>query len=274
MRFNFIAVNYNGAELTLNLLRSIKALARDDGDTVITVIVDNDSSPDDRMRLEAFIGEDEETVLLPQDKNVGYFGGLNAGLAALEGEDKEHSYTIIGNNDLTFRPDFLTELKKCRPVHGVMVLAPDVVTLDGQHQNPLVRRKLPAWHKYRADLYFANYYTTQLIRTITSLVARLFPSRPRPAPSSNETEIIKLGIGACYVLTPSYFISFARLDDRVFLWGEEVLLAHQIESVGGSILYCPNLKVTHCESASVRHIQSKSRFEMVKASYRIYRDYL
>ena len=85
---------------------------------------------------------------------------------------------------------------------------------------------------------------------------------------------IKRGIGACYVLTPCFFQHYQRLDDRVFLWGEEALLSHQVESAGGSTLYDPSIRVIHCESASVRFIQKRERYEIVKASYKIYKPYL
>lgn len=279
MQFNFVVVNYNGSELTIDLLQSIKALDREADDIVRVVIVDNDSLPTDRLRLEEFVRGDDMVTLFGLEKNIGYFGGLNAGLDVLS--NKECSYTIIGNNDLKFSQNFLSELKKCRPDQRIMVLAPDVITLDGRHQNPLARKKLPAWHKVRSDIYFRNYYFTQSIRVamqflqgVKFLARRLVPIKHAISSVETAAEVIKLGIGACYILMPSYFERIERLDDRVFLWGEEVLLAHQVESAGGLIMYCPSLKVTHCESASVRSIETRARFEIVKASYKVYREYL
>ena len=63
------------------------------------------------------------------------------------------------------------------------------------------------------------------------------------------------------------------LDDSVFMWGEEVLLAHQVEVAKGVITYDPSLYVLHMESASVNKISSRKSFKMTKASYKIYRDY-
>lgn len=273
MQFNFIAVNYNGAQLTRGLLESIRTLHRSDGDSVHTIVVDNNSDAGDLAELASYIREDEGEILLPLDRNAGYFAGLNAGLAILD--DKESAFTIVGNNDLVYQDDFLIQLGEYKPRENVMVLAPDVVTLDGRHQNPLVRKRLPAWHKVRADLYFANYYITQCVRGMGGIASRLSPRRSsRKQELPFEAEEIKLGIGACYVLVPAYFEACKKLDDRVFLWGEEVLLSNQVETAGGSILFYPGLKVTHCESASVRHIQSRSRFEILKASYKVYREYL
>jgi len=89
----------------------------------------------------------------------------------------------------------------------------------------------------------------------------------------NKTKI-RMGIGACYVLTQNFFKNFELLDNEVFMWGEEAVFANQIEKVNGDVFYIPELKVFHEENASVRKIPSKERFELVKKSYKKYKKYL
>ena len=83
-----------------------------------------------------------------------------------------------------------------------------------------------------------------------------------------------MGFGACYILTENFFKYFNVLDDRVFLWGEEALLAGQVASVGGKILYDPTIIVQHNESGSVAIIPSKQTYRITRQSYRIYSRYL
>ena len=90
----------------------------------------------------------------------------------------------------------------------------------------------------------------------------------------NKQMIINRGIGACYFLTDSFFEHYEQLDDRVFLWGEEALLSHQVEIVDGKILYAPSLVVEHAESGTVKKMLTRDRYERVKQSYKIYREYL
>lgn len=270
--FTFIAVNYNGASHTRKYLESVEALSKDVGDEVKAIIVDNQSSEDDKRQVLAFSKNLNYCHVIELEKNIGYFKGLNAALQTLQCSADD--YVIIGNNDLTFNSDFLVNLKKIEYAQDVLVIAPNIITLDGRRQNPHVISKVGRLDKVKADFYFLNYYLTQSIRVMNRLLKRLKRGGEKvPAPEFGQMRI-KRGIGACYVLTPHFFRHFDRLDDRVFLWGEEALLSHQVESVAGATLYDPTIKITHHESASVSFIDSKARYKIVKESYKIYRDYL
>lgn len=83
-----------------------------------------------------------------------------------------------------------------------------------------------------------------------------------------------MGIGACYILTTSFFDSFSELNNEVFLWGEEAIFANQIAQAGGTIEYIPELKIIHLESKSTGKMSSKDKYDIVKKSYKLYRDYL
>ena len=59
-----------------------------------------------------------------------------------------------------------------------------------------------------------------------------------------------------------------------FMWGEEAILSHQVESVAGVTLYDPSIIVHHHESASVSSIQPKKKYYMLQNAYKAYKDYL
>lgn len=277
MKYIFIAVNYNGATHTENYLQSLQEISLPIGDNLEAIIVDNRSTDADRMKVEQSVTQRPFARLIALDDNPGYFRGLNAGIDSCP--KNENTLLIIGNNDLKFASDFLTKLKATSYEEDVLVIAPNIVTLEGRRQNPHVVTKVPTLELVKARIYFSHYYVGQagsfVNRAIRALVRKV---RPRKGISNQIPELgrmkIKRGIGACYVLTPNFFQHHERLDDRIFLWGEEALLSHQVESVGGYTLYEPSIKVTHCESASVRFIEKRDRYEMVKASYKIYRQYL
>jgi GT2 family glycosyltransferase len=271
--FVFIAVNYNGAEHTHNYLSSIRAMRRAPDDLVQTIIVDNASLDQDVANVREFISASSNETLIERNTNDGYFKGLNAGIKASRKDFR--SFVIVGNNDLTFAVDFIENLKKIKLDPDIQVIAPNVVTLDGRRQNPHVLVKVPTLERVKTRIYFSNYYLGQTLRFINTIF-KSFRPKPRNltiAPAYGEIRI-KRGIGACYVLTPAFFKAHVQLDDRVFLWGEEALLSHQVENSGGATLYAPSLGIIHCESASVKFIESRKRYDIVKQSYQIYRDYL
>jgi len=76
-----------------------------------------------------------------------------------------------------------------------------------------------------------------------------------------------------YNLTPKFFSRCGYLDDSVFMWGEEMLLTHQVEMAKGKIIYDPALYVLHLESASVSKITSRKTYEMSKESFQVYKNY-
>ena len=83
---------------------------------------------------------------------------------------------------------------------------------------------------------------------------------------AEESNYIHMGIGAIYILTEQFFEHFDELWDRVFLYGEEAVLAGQLASVKGRTFYYPNCIVYHKESLSTGKLPSKTKFKIYQES--------
>lgn len=271
MKFFFIAVNYNGSDFTREYIESINAIKFNAEDSVNVVIVDNNSNGDEKDKLATFDKRYSNLTILWSPHNVGYFKGLNKGIESIQKD--ENTILIVGNNDLTFDERFLVNLKKIDYPEDVLVIAPNIITKEGRQQNPHVVKEVSKIEKIKVAIYNSNYYLGQTLRFINQAI-RKFRNKPVSLQNNYGQMKIKRGIGACYVLTSKFFKHFTKIDDRVFMWGEEALLSNQIESVGGATLYDPTIIITHHESASVKSIQSKKKYHMVRESYKIYRKYL
>lgn len=274
MIFNFICVNYNGFEFTISLLESLESIIVDDGDSVALVIVDNNSSVADKKELRLMTSKKIKIKLIESPKNIGYFPAMNIGIEYVR--ENNRGAIIIGNNDLKYRFDFIEKVKSLTLQDDILVVSPDVVTIDGVHQNPLSTKKLTRLQLLLEDLYYSNYYVSRLLINAKRLFLRLIINKKtKPVNQYIESEmIINRGIGACYFLTESFFKYFDRLDDRVFMWGEEALLSNQVQSVKGKILYVPKLVVEHFESGTVKKMLTRHKYEIVRQSYKVYREYL
>lgn len=270
-RFVFIAVNYNGSNFTKDYIDSINNLMIDGNDNVEIIIVDNQSEVEDFDVLKSYCSDINNVRIIRPGRNLGYFKGLNQGIINVD-RDK-HTMLVIGNNDLTFDKDFIRNLKKINYDNDVLVIAPNITTKEGRQQNPHVIDKVSTIEKIKNNIYFKNYYFGQIFRFINQSLKRLI-NKPVILKNDYGQMKIKRGIGACYVLTPHFFNQFDKLDDRVFMWGEEALLSNQVESVNGFTLYDPTIKIIHHESASVSSIQSKKKYYMIKESYKVYKKYL
>lgn len=270
-KFVFITVNYNGSDFTKKYLESINDLILNDNDIVEIVVVDNCSDLSEYAKLSGYCDKYHKKLnVIRLVENVGYFKGLNQGLARVQNTDD--SVIIVGNNDLTFNADFISNLKKIDFDDDVLVIAPNIITKDGRKQNPHVVKAVPRIEKIKAKIYFSNYFVGQFFRLINQSIKTFLPRKTKSYDYGKMK--IKRGIGACYVLTKNFFKYFDRLDDRVFLWGEEALLSNQLEEVNGTTLYDPTIKIIHHENAAVKFVNSRARYNITKNSYKIYCKYL
>lgn len=97
-----ILVNYRGAHDTVECVRSLRQSSYRSFETII---VENGSGDGSTSYLAR---ECPETVILPNDDNLGFAEGNNVGIRrALEGDCR---YILLLNNDTVIEPDTLTEL--------------------------------------------------------------------------------------------------------------------------------------------------------------------
>lgn len=266
MKAAFICVNYNNSKVTIDYILNVIEI-KNTHDVKI-IVVDNASQEDDLQDLGNYIADlkNENVILLKSDSNLGYFKGLNLGIkwALLNGYNQ---YQIVGNNDLEFFPDFLTNLEKLEVKKDELIVSPDIITIDGIHENPHVIHKMSFLRKLKYDIYFFNYF-------LAKLITKFYSGERKPKAFDPERKYIHMGNGALYVLTPNFFLHFDQLWDDVFLYGEEAILAGQVSSVDGRILYEPLLKCNHNESSTTSKMESKYKYKVIQSSYKIYKKYL
>jgi GT2 family glycosyltransferase len=266
----FVVVNFNNSSHTWTLCDSL-ALQQGLG-TVFAIdclIVDNSTDHEEMLEC-AELGHAYAWLrYIRSESNLGYFGGLNRGLA--ERPQDAASFVVVGNNDLEFSPSFCKRLIETEVDDKVLALCPDVVTRDGLHQNPHLARRISWYRRLQFDVLFSTYYVARMgqpFRRFLSDSRR--PARRVAAPRQD----IHMGIGACYVLTRSFFSNFDRLDYPLFLFGEEAFLSAQIHSVGGRLSYEPGLQVMHSERASIDTLTRRAKYELARQAYWSCRDLL
>lgn len=272
MKIDLISVHYNNPGITEKFLTSI--LNQDSiGDFDIKVyLVDNASDQKNLKSLEIIIksfSDKLDIILIKNKENLGYFSGMNKGL--VKSTSRHTPYKIISNNDIQFKQDFLIVLKGLFFEKECFVIYPDVISSDGMHQNPRVINSISNFRKLSYKLYFANYFFAFFINLFIGFLKN--EKELNRKGFKNEMKI-HLGVGACMVLASSFLSKIKKLDDRVFLWGEEVLLSNQVKEEGGYQYYFPKLKIFHSEHSTVSKFSSKKKYDLMKVSYKIYKNYL
>jgi GT2 family glycosyltransferase len=183
-KYYFVAVNYNSSSHTIKYLDSITRLTKQNS-KIEVIIVDNASSTEDLKILENNTVGRSTIELIKNEENIGYFRALNKGLSAIQ---EKNALVIVGNNDIEFNEDFLLKLNNIEYEDDIFVIAPNVITRDGFHQNPHCAERLSIFRKVGYRIYFSNYYLGQLLFWIMQKI-----KKPRSAQREKDWNYQKIG---------------------------------------------------------------------------------
>lgn len=264
MRVAFVFVSYNNTKYTKDLVDSIKGMQGNEHYRII--IVDNNSCEGEKQALHDLISMQVNIEIMYSETNAGYFPGLNIGLKMLSQTNVDYDAIIIGNNDLIFPNQFLTQLKnKQYLLNKYSVIAPSIVDLDGNHQNPHVIKRVSKFREYIYDLYYSSFYLSRLIAKVSSLT-RCVSDRSDESQFDKPQEIYQ-GFGACYILSKGFISKYKQLSMPCFMYHEELFLAHQLKEGGESIWYEPTIVVKHVGKASTGAMQSLHRWRVARDAH-------
>ena len=267
MRIGYVCTNYNNSGYTRE---AVCSLLRQDKDRYSVVVVDNNSDDDSVRALKELASEFRDVELILNEENVGYFKGLNAGIRHLRSTRPEIDLIVIGNNDLVFPADFAESIRKNFVIFQThAVVSPDIVTLDGVHQNPHVISRIGKVRELLYDLYYLNYYFAVAIKKLAKLT-ETFTDRPDET-HHDIAQQIEQGYGACYVLGPVFFQHFQELWAPSFLMHEEYFLSKQLQDKGLHLYYEPSIKVVHHCHATTKTIPGKKVWQAGRDAHKIRR---
>ncbi len=266
LKVAFICVNYNNSKYTIDYILNVLEIKQDLD--VKIIIVDNASQETDINELDKFIFDlkNNDVLLLKSSINLGYFKGLNLGINYIN--KVEYNFLVIGNNDLLFESNFIKKLSVKKFHISVFVIAPNIVRIDGVHQNPHIVNKFNFMQRLYRKLYFSNYYIGCIIYFFYNSIRSFLVKEDRI--NNDKEQIILMGYGACYILTKNFFANYDELDAPIFLMGEEGVLANQVKAANGITLYCPDLIVNHQDHASIGKVPSKKLYSYSRDSFKYY----
>jgi GT2 family glycosyltransferase len=270
MKIGYVCTNYNNSAYTRE---AVCSLVKNDGHQFRIVVVDNHSDSKHVEALKSVASEFQSVELILNKENVGYFRGLNLGIRHLRSSQPDINLMVVGNNDLVFPADFAESLRRNAALfEKYPVVSPDIITLEGVHQNPHVIHRISEFREFIYDLYYANYYLAIAIRKLAKLT-RSFTERPDQTQHQIAQEIYS-GLGACYVLGPVFFRHFEELWAPTFLMAEEFFLSKQLSDKGLRIYYEPSIRVQHYFNGAVGALGDRKTWHAARDAHKIYRQYV
>jgi GT2 family glycosyltransferase len=270
MSFAYICTNYNNTHFTRT---AVESLLDADAPPEQIVVVDNASRPEEVAALKAIAHDYPIVDLVLNDHNVGYFPGLNIGISRSKSVRPSIDYLVIGNNDLSFPKNFGSQIALALPaLQDCPVVSPNMITLDGLHQNPHVITGLSRVREVIYDLYFSSPLLARLIRFAAAKTKGI---TDRSDESHHATgQFIYQGHGSCYILTPRFFQLFDELWAPTFLFGEEYFLSRQLAEKGVQVYYEPSIAIRHHCNGAIQDMPSKKTWELGRDAHRVYRQYV
>ncbi len=270
MKIGYVCTNFNNSAFTLKAVESLLSNTRH---TYEVVVVDNNSNHSEVALLKPLSENLRNVAVIFNASNAGYFRGLNIGIKTLRAKHPDIEWMLVGNNDLEFPADFADRLASAaHKLKAYPVVSPDVVTIEGEHQNPHVISGISTIREIFYDLYYANYYLGIVIQKVAKLLPKLSERSdedqwrvPRP---------IYQGHGSCYLLGPLFFEKFADLWAPTFLMSEEYFLSKQLSDAGFQVFYEPSIQVIHHWHGSLEKLPSRQRWSFARDAHREYRKYV
>lgn len=270
MEVHVIAVNYNGSKYTIEYYNSILAVFPNDKYSLIFIVVDNGSSKEEFDKINDFAKDKDKCYIVKNQVGKGYLNAINRGIKESKKIAKA-DFILAGNNDIIIeQDDFFQTLENYEQESDIMMIAPCVITLNGQHQNPFIVKKHTFFQKWLLNLQLSNY---------TIFRCGLFLNRLLSKMKKKEMLLKKKNIyaahGSLFILTSLFVEKIYPVWDDIFLYGEEIILAEAIKKHQGMIIFDPNLKVTHKVGKSIsKSFEIHKRYKMYKESMKRIRKHL
>ncbi len=231
MDVSVIVVNYNTRDLLLQTLRSVKDASQ--SVSVEVFVVDNGS---DDGSPEAVAVQFPEVHLIVNQYNVGFAAANNQAIQQARGRYYLllNSDTVVRNDTLKIMVDFMDGSSSVGASGCKVVLADGCLDLACRRSFPTVLSSL--YHVLKLDKLFPNSK-----RFAAYNLTYLNPDASYP---------VDCLVGAFMMVRSRVVDEVGLLDERFFMYGEDIDWCYRIRQHGWDIWYVPATSITHYKGAS------------------------
>jgi N-acetylglucosaminyl-diphospho-decaprenol L-rhamnosyltransferase len=229
-----LAVSYGSAAEIEGLAGTLDAAAPES--QIDLYVIENSDDAGERERLAA---NPRVHRVVPNDRNLGYGGGVNAMVAAL---DHDYDWLLICNPDIRFDPGSVAAmLDVAEHSPGSALFGPRIRTAEGQVY-PSARAfpslRTGTGHALFGKIWPANPWTRRYQRA-----GMLGAVDPQP------TDWLS---GACLLVRPDAFAQVGGFDEGYFMYFEDVDLALRLSKAGWAATWVPSAAITHSGAHSTK----------------------
>ncbi len=236
MDLSIIIVNYNTQEITLECLKSIKKNPYQKEFEII--LVDNNSSDGSAEYFKnlfikkSFNIKNCKLKIIKNIKNLGFSAGNNIGIRQAMGK-----YLLLLNSDTLVTEDALNNLVDFASAHedagviGAKLLNADLTLQPSVFRFPTVIRTLKQYwwnEKGLLDKY---------------------------APKNDKASEVEAVVGAAFLITPQSVKKVGLLDEKYFMYFEDLDYCRKVINAGLKVYYLPKVEIIHYHGASGKSLK-------------------
>jgi GT2 family glycosyltransferase len=229
-----IILNYQTPRLTIDCLRSLESEVRSLSKTYV-VVTDNASRDGSVKQIQAAIeteGWSDWVSLMPLERNGGFAYGNNAAIAPALQSNNPPSYFLLLNPDTVVRPGALSTLV------DFMNKYPEVGIAGSRLEEP---DSTPQRSAFRFPTLFSEFDLALCLGVVSKLLSKWVIAPPVP----KETCQTDWVAGASMIIRREVFNSVGLLDEKYFMYFEEVDFCLKAKKSGWSCWYVPQSRVVH-----------------------------
>jgi GT2 family glycosyltransferase len=250
-KFSFVILHYLSFKDTSECIDSI--LQNLSYDNYNIIVVDNASTNDSFDRLKEKYCCNEKIYFIKNEKNLGFARGNNVGYRFAKYKLNSDFIILLNNDTIIEQNDFLETIITKYEKTKFYLLGPDIIGLDGSHQNPQrlevlnisSTKKLIRQIRLKVVL---NYFCLDQIAT---LLYDFIKKKVKGQEIYYSKELTNVQVhGACLVFSPDYVKKFDGLYDKTFLNAEEDILCYTLIKENCKIIYTPEVRIIHKEYGS------------------------
>lgn len=246
MKTGMLIINYNDFSSTSDLIKQVRSYKVIDK----IVVVDNHSTDDSVKKLKKFC--DAKVEVLVADKNLGYSGAINFGSRYLIDKFKECNIIVSNPDILLYKEDDIKELLSLLKKKDVGVVGPTI--LEQGMLNRGWRNPTPLLDSLMNLPYIHRFIRKQFIKY-------------KESHYSGDTSKVEVLSGCFFCITSKVLEKINFLDEKVFLYYEENILAKKLENIGLSCLIDNRVLIVHNHSVTIdRNLNKIKKYQAQKKS--------
>ncbi|MEK7580965.1 MAG: glycosyltransferase family 2 protein [Patescibacteria group bacterium] len=233
MKAAVIVLNYKGAQNTIDCIISLKESISITNHNVQIIVVENGSNDGSKEKLQKLKG----IKLLVNNKNLGYSGGNNVGIKyALSAG---FGYVIVINNDTIVEKNFINAL--LADTADAQIITPKIYFAKGYEFH---EKRYNDKEKGKIIWYAGGKIDWDNIIGVHIGVDEVDSGQ------FNNKASIDFATGACMCISASVFNKIDFLEEKYFLYLEDMDFSVRAKKAGFKIIFEPKAIIWHKNAAS------------------------